>query len=697
MVRLSFRANVRRELLLGFLLGLLLFGGGFSPSTSSSLDRNSPLSVHTAVLPPGASGQWKLLSPYVFVPLPAPQTATCSFPTDFLSLGNPKNTSVAANQRLSDVFANVTQIHKFCDALSESEATSKFNVTHSEVITEQIKETKASGTATLRATTNVTSQSISVLLFLQYGNHSDDDRLVLRLKGQALPLLPGAATALGRVRGGASLSEAPVSEADPSAHRQYVVFGHGTAPGFHSPFVTPFAVGRSRGREWLNTSTVFRDFAAALNLTTNSSFRAKQHRQERSLGECLWFGVFDVSEFPSDRQNGRDPTREGFLSNAVSGVLTSTCNVSLQFQVSGNHYDDEGEYITTLNIWMVFSICAGLWGYLCQHSAIRDSRSRTLRYSYLSCLWGLGFDFYFSIALISTALNYPTKAKATGAVALLSFIQFSIYGCRSYNLLVNAYALHPEPYSVLVRRILKRPFLTLYLWLMFVSVIASEFGGVLMRNPLGGMLFYSFFVPQIVHGVLEGDLNPIDIRFVAFSSLSKVIPLWYYQFSNERNYLHFQSTPVVGVFVTLWVTLQVLVLYVQGTKGSKAVIPPMFRPKKYSYAQLDDPRHREAILESPDCPICQMPMVEQRGSPTTATVPALPTNPSQTSGTGDAAVVSIPHEGRLRDAQGASHTVSLGNNVWVTPCNHYFHAECLMDWMEERPECPICRSRLPKP
>ena len=31
----------------------------------------------------------------------------------------------------------------------------------------------------------------------------------------------------------------------------------------------------------------------------------------------------------------------------------------------------------------------------------------------------------------------------------------------------------------------------------------------------------------------------------------------------------------------------------------------------------------------------------------------------------------------------------------VTPCNHFFHRECLERWMEVKMECPTCRGGLP--
>lgn len=35
------------------------------------------------------------------------------------------------------------------------------------------------------------------------------------------------------------------------------------------------------------------------------------------------------------------------------------------------------------------------------------------------------------------------------------------------------------------------------------------------------------------------------------------------------------------------------------------------------------------------------------------------------------------------------------SNLMITPCNHIFHAECLLIWYDKKESCPICRTALP--
>jgi hypothetical protein len=46
---------------------------------------------------------------------------------------------------------------------------------------------------------------------------------------------------------------------------------------------------------------------------------------------------------------------------------------------------------------------------------------------------------------------------------------------------------------------------------------------------------------------------------------------------------------------------------------------------------------------------------------------------------------------------GAEPKLPLKAVIWVTPCDHKFHPNCLKEWIEIKLECPSCRSSLPAP
>ncbi|KDD74273.1 hypothetical protein H632_c1440p0, partial [Helicosporidium sp. ATCC 50920] len=59
-----------------------------------------------------------------------------------------------------------------------------------------------------------------------------------------------------------------------------------------------------------------------------------------------------------------------------------------------------------------------------------------------------------------------------------------------------------------------------------------------------------------------------------------------------------------------------------------------------------------------------------------------------------------PREGEARQAPGEPCTVchdtlGVGDVVMELPCNHCFHPDCIMPWLESHNTCPICRMELP--
>lgn len=37
----------------------------------------------------------------------------------------------------------------------------------------------------------------------------------------------------------------------------------------------------------------------------------------------------------------------------------------------------------------------------------------------------------------------------------------------------------------------------------------------------------------------------------------------------------------------------------------------------------------------------------------------------------------------------------IKKTIMKTPCNHKFHVPCLLEWMNVKLECPVCRKKLP--
>ena len=166
-------------------------------------------------------------------------------------------------------------------------------------------------------------------------------------------------------------------------------------------------------------------------------------------------------------------------------------------------------------------------------------------------------------------------------------------------------------------------------------------------------VFYSFWIPQIVRNAIHAYRRPLKPLFIIGMSLCRLMLPMYF-FGCPKNFLKVPYSPKMCFSLTFYVGAQAGLLLLQYYKGSRCFIPKIFLPEQYNYyrklntsqsSELHTKVQEEGGL---DCVICMAPIDF--------------TNPSK----------------RM-----------------VTPCNHFFHPECLERWLKVKMECPTCRRQLP--
>ena len=56
--------------------------------------------------------------------------------------------------------------------------------------------------------------------------------------------------------------------------------------------------------------------------------------------------------------------------------------------------------------------------------------------------------------------------------------------------------------------------------------------------------------------------------------------------------------------------------------------------------------------------------------------------------------VEIEFESSLKSRPYIKSLEIRKDEIMFTPCKHYFHIHCLVNWMHVKPECPTCRAKL---
>ncbi|EPX75199.1 ubiquitin-protein ligase E3 [Schizosaccharomyces octosporus yFS286] len=173
---------------------------------------------------------------------------------------------------------------------------------------------------------------------------------------------------------------------------------------------------------------------------------------------------------------------------------------------------------------------------------------------------------------------------------------------------------------------------------------------------------YSFWVPQIIQNVKQGTSRSFSWVYILGLSLSRMyLPTFIFLFSETT--LKFTPKYSHALALAFWMSLQVLILFAQDTLGPRFFLPKKLFPSSstYDYHPIIQAGDLEAFMQDANvCPICIQP-IELVSSGSTL-------NP-------------------------ASRIVR--RNYMLTPCHHLFHRQCLLQWMESRSICPVCRCHLP--
>lgn len=256
----------------------------------------------------------------------------------------------------------------------------------------------------------------------------------------------------------------------------------------------------------------------------------------------------------------------------------------------------------------------------------------------------------------------------------------------------------------------------------YVALLGSCLGLTYSNNyrTLYMLLLYSFWIPQIIHNVVTEAKKSMHSYYICGMSVTRLFaPL--YMFANEGHFLMqvYPESPI-NVFMcqllVLWVGIQTGVLYAQSHFGARFFIPAQFLPLKYDYNRPIPASllTQENIIANPS-----EQLQKERELPKTEVRSLVVPNRDLKSRGGNArnrkegkrlkgetvmtaeTVTEVP---KSSDAPCIECVICYNEidtsdrtDYMIAPCNHIFHKDCLVQWMEVKMECPICRHNLPAP
>jgi len=252
-------------------------------------------------------------------------------------------------------------------------------------------------------------------------------------------------------------------------------------------------------------------------------------------------------------------------------------------------------------------------------------------------------DVYLCLIHLVAGILIEQMFSAFVTAAFFQFVTFLVFEMR--YLMVILKARRPQAFAE-GWVALRREFSLFYL--RFYTFVVGGFVLIFYMSSLFYIfifVMYSFWVPQIICNAQKCARRPVLWQYVIGMSVSRLaIPLYFY--GCPHNFLSVEPSFRMCSLLVAYMAAQVLVLYLQDKKGPQFFVPKSFLPIKYDYGR---PLKHTMSEDQRNCVICM----------------------------------------REVEVQDPDHM--------ITPCDHVFHAECLMQWLDVKLECPTCRRALPAP
>lgn len=349
----------------------------------------------------------------------------------------------------------------------------------------------------------------------------------------------------------------------------------------------------------------------------------------------------------------------------MSGYLvSSSCGIILELRndTRSGDYDSivtNGKLYAVMAIIQVIALsCLSIW-----HTESRAANSAMMKTSSFGLLAQVCFDAVVSIFHLITAFSYPPISLPIYFVFFLSSAVYTVFQMR-YLVEVCKLSWNSGTLTVALSRI----YMVIYAYIGLSLLIA------LIVEPLVWLpltLAHSCWLFQIIHNARYRTRRAFDWRYVIGTTLCRsFIPAYFYAWPNQI-LIHIPPRPLLILGLFFYDILLISILLAQDRFGPRFFIPSWLGPAPYNYRrtipfELYLPHH-STVSQTSLAPVPN----------TTLDVPPHPMGPTCT-----ICMSEInPHTGEHM----------------IAPCNHTFHEECLLRWMDQKMECPVCRGRLPIP
>lgn len=413
-----------------------------------------------------------------------------------------------------------------------------------------------------------------------------------------------------------------------------------------------------------------------------------------------------------EHQNRKAIQDEALVMTMTGSIHSHNCDFGASLNVTALRTDWEHTTTKAINYsFYMMLTCLTQIMVLLRQLLHTQARSSATRVSLLCIGWQTMIDAMLCLGHIYLSLAIKPLFTAFASVAFFKWLIFCFIEMKYWTLIVqarnssNGGNTSTEQLRRQVAMLHCRFYGALFVAKVVFSFVAEKY------RILFALVLYSFWVPQIVQNVITEAKRPMHNWYIYGMSLSRLVaPLYFFAVPNnflKEVYPESPTDPLMCELLVLWVGIQTAVLIGQGKYGARFMIPARFLPPKFDYSRpipqslLPPGVSQEEIPNvqepQPVVPIGE-PVVRDRRTTTRNRNRGSRMNHQESSMTTEIVVNSPSTDSaHTLDCVICYNSIDVQNRrgYMLAPCDHIYHRDCLVQWMEVKMECPICRTELP--
>ena len=412
---------------------------------------------------------------------------------------------------------------------------------------------------------------------------------------------------------------------------------------------------------------------------------------------------------PAASVRQRKPAQDEALVMSMNGTIFSpNCGFKAALNATAVRTDWEHTTGKAINysFYMMLS-CLTQIVVLLRQLLHTQAQSAATRVSLLCIGWQTVLDALLCLVHIYLSLAMQPLFTAFASVAFFKLLIFCVIEMKYMAIIIQARNSNNGGNNTeILRRQIAMLHLRFYVALI-ASFLAFFYAGDGYRTVYI-LALYSFWIPQIVQNVITEAKRPMHTYYIYGMSLTRLVaPL--YIFAVRNNFLKevYPDSPT-NVFMCqtlfVWVGIQTAILVAQGRYGARFMIPARFLPPKFDYSRPIPP----SLLPSDSLDeVLSGTIQNERGPPPSDVQPLVPNDSNSRRTTGGArnrikgnrvnrtetgmtaenpATANPP--GPSIDCVICYNSIDVRNRrgYMLAPCDHLFHKDCLVQWMDVKME-----------